>query len=313
MKTSMLIHPDEISKKWIDKLANAGVGVLGIHPVGGKRAAAALSDLVDTAKTPRFRSLIDYAKSLGLEIEYEVHAAGYLMPRELFATHPEYFRVNKEGQRSADWNFCVSNPSALELFAKRAAKLASDLYGSSKNYYFWMDDGRGFKCHCPKCRELSASDQQLIAVNAMLSEIKKTEPNAKMAYLAYMDSITVPSRVSAEKGVFLEYAPFEKYTAKGDGAAERIAIERKMIVPLMEFFHGEPCKVLEYFYDNSMFSGWKKPPAKFTLDEAKMRNEIKDYIELGFEYMSTFACFLGEDYESLYGDVSIIPFAKAVL
>ena len=58
-------------------------------------------------------------------------------------------------------------------------------------------------------------------------------PSDGKAYLAYMDSITVPSRVSAEKGVFLEYAPFEKYTAKGDGAAERIAIERKMIVPLM--------------------------------------------------------------------------------
>ena len=191
--------------------------------------------------------------------------------------------------------------------------LFRSLYGSSNNYYFWMDDGYGLKCHCPKCKELSASDQQLIAVNAMLSEIKKTEPNAKMAYLAYMDSIMVPSSVAADEGVFLEYAPFEKYTAKGENAAEKIANERQMIVPLMEFFHGEPCKVLEYFYDNSMFSGWKKPPAKFTLDETKMKNEIKDYLELGFEYVSTFACFLGEDYESLHSDVSIIPFAKAVL
>ena len=31
----------------------------------------------------------------GLEIEYECHAMGYLLPRELFFVHPEYFREDK--------------------------------------------------------------------------------------------------------------------------------------------------------------------------------------------------------------------------
>ena len=39
MKTSVLIHPDELSKKWIDKLASAKINTLGIHPVGGREAA----------------------------------------------------------------------------------------------------------------------------------------------------------------------------------------------------------------------------------------------------------------------------------
>ena len=34
MKSSMIIHPDEVSKKWIHRLADAGVDVLGFHPVG---------------------------------------------------------------------------------------------------------------------------------------------------------------------------------------------------------------------------------------------------------------------------------------
>ena len=173
MKGGMIIHPEELTKKQIDKLADAGIGTLGIHPRGGRQADKWLSLMLERINTPEFKALIDYAKEKGLSVEYEIHAASYLMPRSLFDTNPEYFRVNESGKRTPDWNFCVSNPEALELFAKRAASLSLSLYGSSNNFYFWMDDGRDTCCHCEKCRELSPTDQQMIAVNAMLKEIKK--------------------------------------------------------------------------------------------------------------------------------------------
>ena len=33
----------------------------------------------------------------------------------------------------------------------------------------------------------------------------------------------------------------------------------------------------------------------------------------GFEHISSFACFLGDDYEDLYGEVDIKPFGKAFI
>lgn len=312
MKSQILIHPEELSRVWIDRMADEGITVLGIHPWGGKHAVKSINGLLESLKTEEYRSLLDYAAERGLTVEYELHAAAYLMPRELFGERPEYFRMNGDGQRTDDWNFCVSNPEALALMAKRAAELALALYRSGSSFYFWMDDGRDVHCHCPKCKELSASDQQLLVLNAMLTEIRKEIPDAKMAYLAYFDSLNLPEKVKAIPGIFLEYAPMEKYVAKSEDAAERIARELSMIGPLMERFGREDAKVLEYWYDNSLFSKWKKPPKEFFLNREAMERDIDLYRSMGFEYISTFGCFLGADYEELFGAVDISPFAESL-
>ena len=43
-----------------------------------------------------------------------------------------------------------------------------------------------------------------------------------------------------------------------------------------------------------------------------MEREIAEYRRMGFETISTFACFLGEDYESLHGDVDVTPFGASL-
>lgn len=312
MNNSVIIYAEELSKKWIDRLAEAGIKVIGIHPTGGKEAVTSLTNLLEQLKTPEYRELIDYAHSKGLQVEYEIHACGYLLKRELFDTHPEYFRAGKDGKRINDYNLCASNAEAVGLVAKNAAKLAKQLYGSNNNFYFWLDDGKELSCNCPLCSKLSASEQQLLVLNEMIKEIKKENKDARLAYLAYVDSIVPPKKVIPQKGIFLEYAPFAKYTEKGEDAKELIEHEKEMIMPLMQVFNKEPKKVLEYWYDNSLFSYWKKPPKKFVLKEETMREDIAEYKNFGFDAISTFACFLGKEYEELHGKVDITPFAKAV-
>lgn len=312
MTSGLIINPQDLSKRWIDRMADAGLDILGIHSEGGKEAYKFVEELDALLDTDRYRELIDYAIQRKVKIEYELHAAGYLVPRSMFLTHPEFFRMNSKGERVNDWNFCVTNPDALALCVKRAARLVSRLYGSEPTFYFWMDDGRDTHCSCEKCRKYSPSEQQMIVVNAMLKEIRKSVPEAKMAYLAYFDSIVPPVKVKPEAGVFLEYAPFEKYTAVGEDAEKKKARERRMLEPLMETFSAEPPKVLEYWFDNSIFSGRVRPPKKFTLDEDAMRADVKKYAELGFDWLTSFACYLGDDYHELYGDFDVSSYADAI-
>ena len=126
MKSSLIIHPEELSKKWIDRIAAAGVSTLGIHPRGGEIAPQTLAALLREAETPEYRSLIDYARGLGLEIEYEIHSLGFLLPRELFSEHPEYFRVDADGKRNNDYNLCVSCKEAMDILYRHAGNFAKN-------------------------------------------------------------------------------------------------------------------------------------------------------------------------------------------
>lgn len=315
MKVSVLIHPEELTKKWIDRMVANGIDTLGLHPPGGPDAHVTLEKLIALLETEEFRELIDYARSKGLGIEYEFHAAGYLVHRKLFAEHPEYFRMNEQGERVNDLNFCVSDNDALEVAAKEAAKLANRLYGCDERYFFWLDDAAGGKCHCPKCKDLTPSDQQLVALNAMIAEIRREKPNAQLAYLAYFDTLDLPQTVAPVDGIFLEYAPIDKWRRRPgerEKYAEKVKRELASREPLINYFGKKNSRVLEYWIDNSLFSGWKKPPQRLECDGSEADADIKEYLKLGYEDISTFGCFLGEDYEELYGEPDIKPFTDAV-
>lgn len=255
--TSILIHPDELSRSWIDRMTAGGIDILGIHPEGGKQAGESLSRLLRLQQEEAYRTLIDYARQQGLQICYELHAMSFLLDRELFASHPEYFRMDESGSRVADKNFCPSCPEALALVAENAEKLASRLYGSMDRYGFWLDDVRSGKCHCPKCRGLSASDQQLLTCNAMAARLRQSRPQAQIAYLAYFDTLALPVQVRPAEGVFLEFAPMDKWNrlyADAPRFAEGAAQEEKQMALLPGIFPRETATVLEYWIDNSLFS-----------------------------------------------------------
>ena len=86
--------------------------------------------------------------------------------------------------------------------------------------------------------------------------------------------------------------------------------EQDNIRRLLDFFGKEKSLVLEYWYDNSMFSRWKKPPRPFSVNGDMVREDISWYKALGFEDISCFACFLGEDYEALYGEPDIAGYRQ---
>ncbi len=298
---ALLIHTEELSKKWIDRMANGGISTIAIHPVGGWRAHLTLRELTERLETEEYRALLDYAAEKGLNIEYEMHAMRYLLPASEFEQHPEWFRVNAEGERSADRNCCASNDEVLDYIAENAAALAKKLYRNTNRYYFWLDDAKDAFCHCPECAKLSASDQQMKILNRILKRLKQDNEHAELAYLAYYDTITPPTTVMPEKGIFLEYAPYERdFHAPIEGNAQMASLEG-----LLRFFGKDTARVLDYWYDNSYYSDYKKPPKAFVPDKNVIAADLPYYVKLGFREIAGFACYLGADYEELHGEPDI--------
>lgn len=306
MRKSLIIHPDELSRKWIDRISSLGCTSIGIHPVGGEKSYKSLENLINLFDDINFTKLLDYASDKGIEIEYEMHCARYLMPEKYFDSNPEYFRMNKSGERVMDYNFCVSDEDTMKIVEKNALKLAKKLYKSEKRFYFWLDDAKDSFCHCEKCKRFSPSDQQLMVLNRIIKKIKTEIPEAYISYLAYFDTIYAPEKVEKDDGIFLEYAPYERDFKKK--AEEMKEDDKRNLDNLINFFGKKDFKVLEYWYDNSLFSKYTKPPKKLDVNNTLVKEDVKFYKSLGAEYMSSFACFLGDDYEEIYGEADLSEF-----
>ena len=308
----LLVHPDELGDLWLDRLRGSAIKIVGLHPVGGKKAHESLEELYSAVKSGAFAARFEELKKMGIELEYEVHAMSWLLPRTLFEEHPEWFRQNEEGERVADFNLCASSREALAYVGERAADLARVLTPTTHRYHLWIDDVRDSFCHCPACRALSPSDQALRIYNALLAGLRTVDAEATQCYLAYQKTLPVPTAEQPSEGIFLEYAPFDRdmYRPLSDTTCEKNEREAASLPALLDFFGKKGAKVLEYWLDNSLFSRWKKPPVAFALDVPVMKEDLRLYEELGFEDVTVFACYLGEDYEALYSTPDIKAYTE---
>lgn len=311
-RRGIIVHPEELDDIWVEQVQSARLNVLGLHPVGGKDAHLTLEKALYFHLLPETKRLFSRLDSMGVAIEYEAHAMRWLLPGDVFASAPRFFRMNEEGSRVNDFNLCPSDPDALAFVAQRAEYLARMLKTNSDRYYFWLDDVPGCKCHCEKCRSLSASDQQMLTVNAMLQGIRRYNAQAKLCYLAYVDALEAPEKVAPAEGVFLEYAPFyrDSHRPLFDPDCEKNVQEVRSLEKLMQVFGQKDAQVLEYWMDNSRFSGWQKPPKEMPLDTFVMAADVPAYQSLGFESITSFGCYLGADYRALWGEAPVQSYGE---
>ncbi len=299
MKKGLILAPDELSHKWIDRLVSLGVTELQIQFLEGDLVAFEKEGTPACLQLDGYLDLIDEAKARGLSVEYMAHGITHMLPRGLFDEHPEYFRMNAEGKRTPDFNLCVSDPAALEIAAQNAVRFAKSLYGSCERYHIWMSDTQGRYCQCERCRSLSPSDQHLIVVNAFAKAIREVIPGALVCFLAYQDQLKTPLKIKPEAGVFLEYADIQR----DQHVALRDLPERHAeMKSLLDFFGRENSMVIDYWYDNSFFSRWTRPPQPFKAEDKIILDDAKFYAEQGFEHLTSYAFYLGREYEALYGE-----------
>lgn len=302
-----IIHPHELSQFWIEQAKNAKLDVLGLHPVGGVNADETLKSAIGTVADNSFKQMLDELRASGIAIEYEMHALSYMVPhtKEVFSLHPEWFRMNENGERANDYNVCASNLEVLELITQKSRELAEIFPSDTHLYHFWIDDVENACCHCPKCREFSPSDQALMIYNAIAEGVKQADPLGKQCYLAYHEALKAPEKIPPANNIFLEYAPIGRDLTRpiNDADCEKNVREVSPLDGLLEFFGCENTKVLEYWLDNSLLSNWRQPIQPFTLTPEIIKQDVAFYHSLGIKNITTFACYLGEEYVQQNGDV----------
>lgn len=283
--------------EWPDRVAEAGLTTVGVHPWPANELQRVL-DFVQSGEGQRF---IERCKGLGLQVEYEWHAMEHLLPRELFAKNPEFFRIDEEGERSPDANFCVSSETALSIVGERAVELSRILRPTTSRYFLWGDDGKSW-CRCRQCRGLSESDQALLAANRILVALRPMDPAAQVAHIAYYNTITPPRQVKPDPGIFLEFAPIRRRHdvpfAEQDPSLED---NLEALDANLEFFGRDDAQILEYCLDVSRFSGWKKPAKKLDWTPDVFQADLETYGGRGVRNFTTFSCFIDTDYIAAYG------------
>ena len=251
----------------------------------------------------------------GIDFEYEDHAMSSLLPRNLFSEHPEYFRMDENGNRVADGNGCPSSKEGLEVIMSNVARFASKRAPSNHKYYTWLFDG-GDICHCPDCKGLGTSDQGLLFENHIIKALKQVDPDAQLAHLAYHNSTEAPKVIKPEAGIFLEFAPFfrrwDKPLSDTTAVSDRTPYGwghkdyLRMLKDNLAVFPAETAQVLEYWLDVSLVSDWKKPQKQLTFHKDVFEQDLKTYAELGIRNITCYGAWIDAYYARTYGDISFI-------
>jgi len=265
-------------------------------------------DVMPFIMSGRGERFLDACARYGLQVEHELHAIDWLLPRDMFSSDPSFFRMNAKGERTPDSNCCPSNPFAIEVIACRAVEAARICRSTTGRHFFWMTDN-GEKCNCRKCKGLSGAEQAVIVENAIVRALRtEVDPDATLAHLAYQFTMDPPRLVKPDPALFLEFAPIERWRAKGVQRREPLAeggpwLEK--LDRLLEVFPSATAQALEYWLDASLFSKWQKPLARIPWDAARTRDEIAAYRKRGIRHFTTFAVNVDDDYVADFGADSL--------
>lgn len=281
--------------------------------IAGKNGINTFSIYGADRSSAAWKDFFHKARSKGIDFEFEEHMMYFLLPRDLFPAHPEYFRMDRNGIRTDDANGCPSSKAALEVVKAQAKELARRYEPTNDRYYFWMDDGGGI-CHCPKCRFLTASDQALIFENAVIEAVKEINPNAEVAHLCYHETLDPPVHVTPRKDIFLEFAPFFRNwehslldsSAKGRTGITHAEYLAKLKANL-KVFPAETAQILEYWMDESLFSGWDKDNlVEVPWNPEVFKKDLDVYAGLGIRHIMCYCAYVGPEYVGRFGPPSFL-------
>ncbi len=204
--------------------------------------------------------LVPELRRRGLDVEGGGHVLVELLPRSLFATHPEYFPLAPDGRRSDLGNVCTASPAALAVVRERAVAARAALPGATDFHLWGLDLAGGGWCACPRCGGLSPADQALNVSNAVADALGT---GGRVFHLAYHDTLEAPRAVRPDPRAWAELAPRERCYAHAldDAACTTNAAYRRALEAHLALFAGR-VHVFEYYGDAILFGGCAVPLAE---------------------------------------------------
>lgn len=206
--------------------------------------------------------LLPELRKRGMEIEVAGHFLSTFMPRTLFTQHPDWFRMNEQGERVNDFNLNPFNQEALDYLANGAIAYLQQM-PEARLFHLWADDieGGGWS-HEPGREDYTPSDQALLVSNYLVKRLREKLPKADLAFLAYHDTVYPPYVVKPEPGVIYFYAPRERCYAHAlnDPTCE---LNRKYAQALengVPAFGSDNAEVFEYYADQILYENMTNPP-----------------------------------------------------
>lgn len=296
----VVLLPEDLTwQDWPDRIRQGQLTTVALHH------GRSVFEVVKFITSDDGQKFLERSLRLGLQVEYELHAINELLPRWRFQQDKDLFRMSKAGERTPDWNLCVSSRQALDVVAENAVFLARLLRPTTGRYFYWGDDGAP-GCHCPKCRELSESEQALLLENHVVKSLRRHDPRAQLAHLAYHLTLAAPRKIKPEPGVFLEYAPIHRrydipYSKQIEGQDGLANLDANLKV-----FPAASAQVLEYWLDVSRFSRWKRPAQELPWRPDVFLADLVTYAARGIRHVTSFACYIDADYVRRYGQPQAI-------
>lgn len=297
-RRGVVVYPSDITslgvEEWEKRIKLSGINLIGIHAATSHEPMDVLEEFV---KSGTGQSFLEMCSRCGVDVEYEIHALQFILSRDLFDAHPEWFREDENGGRQCEYNMCFTSREAVEAMRPRIAAMLQWMRPTTHRYLIWPDDKIGKFCNCERCRAYSPSEQALIYENNLLALLREYDPEATIAHLAYNQTLAAPEKVRAAEGVFLEFAPINRDYSEPLSSDAVLALEENALA-----FPTFSQHILEYWLDESMFSRWKRDSlVRIPFREEECRRDVRFYRSLGASSITTFATWLGGDYVTLYG------------
>lgn len=283
---------------WPRRAREAGLNAISLHHWDSPMA------LCEFVSTDAGQKYLEQCRDAGIGVEFDYHAMRDLVPRELFAKDPTLFRMDEKGDRTAERNFCVHSQAALDLAAENAVGLAQKLPTTTGCYYYWAD-GCAEWCRCPKCRELSDSDQVLVVENAIVAALRRDRPQAQVSHLACHQSIPKPTRIKPSAGVFLQFAPARRrYDVPYSEQQESNQPDSLWFLDQnLEVFPAETAQVLEYWLDVTRFD---VGPGALPWNHDRFLADVAAYRQRGLRHFKSFANGLDAKYVERHGELAFV-------
>ncbi len=122
-----------------------------------------------------------------------------LVPKSLFAEHPEYFALGEDGQRTTD-HVCLTNPDVLDLVVKNAREIMTNATNGAKFIHIGQDDNINY-CRCENCEALyekygSVSAPTIIFTNNLADILGPEFPDYTFTFYAYNETDRPPTDTS---------------------------------------------------------------------------------------------------------------------